>query len=73
MSVKLKALAADSDDANISVCGPRLTPIVDVWGHDWHGLYPLINLPTKTQIFWFQNNTTQSNCSFSEIWDKTGI
>ena len=32
MSVKLKALAADSDDANISVCGPRLTPIVDVWG-----------------------------------------
>ena len=36
MSVKLKALAADSDDANISVCGPRLTPIVDVWGHDWH-------------------------------------
>ena len=37
MSVKLKALAADSDDANICVCGPRLTPIVDVWGHDWHG------------------------------------
>ena len=30
MSVKLKALAADSDDASICVCGPRLTPIVDV-------------------------------------------
>ena len=29
--------AADSDDDNICVCGPRITPIVDVWGHDWHG------------------------------------